>query len=287
MPTDGRTQTYGFLDQLSTEQLLNLLRADFDSSEDGDDEQIFQILEVIEKRERERAPDSLPDAAQAWEDFQTYFNTPDGTGRSLYPMRDSAGKSAAGTARRRRRPLKRLLPLSATVAALTVSCMVTAQAIGFDIFGALAQWTAETFRFEMGAADPASEALRQAVQGTFDECGVMIPAPIWYPEGSMLARDISVSKDTEASVILCGFTCGDQSFFIEVQQYYQNDRIPSYTLEKDAAEVEEYSSNGRLFYIMSNLSSSRAVYSSDQTIMVINGDLSLETLKQIIDSIGE
>lgn len=98
MPTDGRTQTYGFLDQLSTEQLLNLLRADFDSSEDGDDEQIFQILEVIEKRERECAPDSLPDAAQAWEDFQTYFNTPDGTGRSLYPMRDSAGKSAAGTA---------------------------------------------------------------------------------------------------------------------------------------------------------------------------------------------
>ena len=287
MPTDGRTQTYGFLDQLSTEQLLNLLRADFDSSEDGDDEQIFQILEVIEKRERECAPDSLPDAAQAWEDFQTYFNTPDGTGRSLYPMRDSAGKSAAGTARRRRRPLKRLLPLSATVAALTVSCMVTAQAIGFDIFGALAQWTAETFRFEMGAADPASEALRQAVQGTFDECGVMIPAPIWYPEGSMLARDISVSKDSDSSIIICGFTCGEQYFFIQVQQYYQDNRVSGYTLEKDDSEVEEYLSNDRLFYIMSNLSSNRAVYSSDQSIMVVGGDLSLEDLKQIIDSMGE
>ena len=194
MPTDGRTQTYGFLDQLSTEQLLNLLRADFDSSEDGDDEQIFQILEVIEKRERERAPDSLPDAAQAWEDFQTYFNTPDGTGRSLYPMRDSAGKSAAGTARRRRRPLKRLLPLSATVAALTVSCMVTAQAIGFDIFGALAQWTEDTLHFVTGTTDPASEALRQVVQGAFDECGVTIPAPAWYPEGTKRAKDIDVAE---------------------------------------------------------------------------------------------
>ena len=81
MPTDGRTQTYGFLDQLSTEQLLNLLRADFDSSEDGDDEQIFQILEVIEKRERERAPDSLPDAAQT----QTAFEA------AAAPVRDRCG----------------------------------------------------------------------------------------------------------------------------------------------------------------------------------------------------
>lgn len=287
MPTDGRTQTYGFLDQLSTEQLLNLLRADFDSSEDGDDEQIFQILEVIEKRERERAPDSLPDAAQAWEDFQTYFNTPDGTGRSLYPMRDSAGKSAAGTARRRRRPLKRLLPLSATVAALTVSCMVTAQAIGFDIFGALAQWTEDTLHFVTGTTDPASEALRQVVQGAFDECGVTIPAPAWYPEGTKRAKDIDVAEMERSTLVMCEFQCSDKYFFIEVQQYHENDRVPGYTLEKDVSEVEEYSSNGRLFYITSNLSSSRAIYSSNQTIMVINGDLSLETLKHIIDSIGE
>lgn len=285
MPTDGRTQTYGFLDQLSTEQMLNLLRADFDSSENGDDEQIIHILEVIEKREREHDPDSLPDAGRAWEDFQTYFNTPDGTGRPLYPMRDSAEKER--TARRRRRPLRRLLPLSAAAAALTVSCMITAQAIGLDVFGALAQWTEETFRFGADAADPASEALHQAVQGAFDECGVALPAPTWYPEGAMLERDISIDKDSESSIIICGFTCGDQSFFIQVQQYYQNNRISGYTLEKDDLEVEEYPSNDRMFYIMSNLSTSSAVYSSDQTIMVISGDLSSETLKQIINSIGE
>lgn len=286
MPTDGRTQTYGFLDQLSTEQLLNLLRADFDSSEDGDDEQIFQILEVIEKRERERAPDSLPDAAQAWEDFQTYFNTPDGTGRSLYPMRDSAGKSAAGTARRRRRPLKRLLPLSATVAALTVSCMVTAQAIGFDIFGALAQWTEDTFHFITGATDPATEALRQAVQGAFDECGVMIPAPDWYPEGTMLASDIDIAESMKCTLILCEFECNDEYFFIEVQQYHENALISGSTFEKDPLNVEEYSSNGRLFYIMSNLAISRATCSTEQTVITIGGNLSLDILKQIIDSIG-
>ena len=60
MPTDGRTQTYGFLDQLSTEQLLNLLRADFDSSEDGDDEQIFQILEVLKSGRGSALPILFP-----------------------------------------------------------------------------------------------------------------------------------------------------------------------------------------------------------------------------------
>ena len=165
--------------------------------------------------------------------------------------------------------------------------MVTAQAIGFDIFGALAQWTEDTLHFVTGTTDPASEALRQVVQGAFDECGVTIPAPAWYPEGTKRAKDIDVAEMERSTLVMCEFQCSDKYFFIEVQQYHENDRVPGYTLEKDVSEVEEYSSNGRLFYITSNLSSSCAVYSSDQTIMVINGDLSLETLKHMIDSIGE
>lgn len=282
MPTDG---TYGFLDQLSTEQLTDLLRADFDASEDGDNEMIFRILEVIERREEE----SLPTADQAWEDFQKYFNTPDGTGRPLYPMRDptgEAGEDAERTAPRRGRPLRRLLPLSAA-AAVTLSCMITAQALGVDVFGTLARWTEDTFHFVTGASDPAQEALRQAVQGAFDEYGVTVPAPAWYPEGTMLAEDIDVVKAERYTLLICNFLYNDKSFFIQVQQYSQSDRIPGYTLEKDVSDAEEYPSNGRSFYITSNLSSSRAVYSNDQTIIAINGDLPLEALKHIIDSIGE
>ena len=73
MPTDGKTQTHGFLDQLSTEQLLDLIRTDFDSGEEGDDELINRILEVIERREKEQPTGLLSGAGQAWEDFQTYY----------------------------------------------------------------------------------------------------------------------------------------------------------------------------------------------------------------------
>ena len=73
---------------------------------------------------------------------------------------------------------------------------------------------------------------------------------------------------------------------MEVQQYYGEIRISNQTFEKDASDIKEYYSNGRLFYIMSNLSRNRATYSNDRTLITIEGNFSLETLKQIIDSIG-
>lgn len=73
MPTDGRTQAYGFLDQLSAEQLLDLIRADFESSEEKDDALTDRILEVIEEREKTQPTGLLPDIDRAWEDFQKYY----------------------------------------------------------------------------------------------------------------------------------------------------------------------------------------------------------------------
>lgn len=293
MPTDGKTQTNGFLDQLSTEQLLDLMREDFESSESGDDERIDRILEVIEKREREKPTGLFSDVDQAWEDFQKYYNTPDSEDCPISPMGDPGQTAAAGQKAGRRRGhgrlLKRLIPVAAVVA-VTFSSMVAVQAFGFNIFGALARWTAETFHFVSetpeSVGDPESEALRQKVQEAFDSCGVTVPAPAWYPEGTELTEDICVVKYRETSVAICYFTYGDENFYIEAQQYNKNDRIPGYTIEKDASNIEEYHSNGRLFYIMSNTSYNRAVYSKNQAVITISGNLSLENVKQIINSIG-
>ena len=294
MPTDGKTQTNGFLERLSTEQLLDLMREDFESSESGDDERIDRILEVIEKREREKPTGLFSDVDQAWEDFQKYYNTPDSEDCPISPMGDPGQTAAAGQKAGRRRGhgrlLKRLIAVAAVVA-VTFSSMVAVQAFGFNIFGALARWTAETFHFVSetpeSVGDPESEALRQKVQEAFDSCGVTVPAPAWYPEGTELTKDIQVIELTEVSIITCRFACGDKTFYIEAQQYYrEEERVSKQTFEKDTMEVEPYYSNGRAFYIMSNMSDNRAVYSKDQTAIVIEGNLSLEFLKQIIDSIG-
>ena len=292
MPTDGKTQTNGFLERLSTEQLLDLMREDFESSESGDSELTDRILEVIEKREKEEPTGLSSDVNQAWVDFQKYYNIPDSEDCPTDSMGDS-GQTAVGQKRGRRRGhgrlLKRLIPVAAVVA-VTFSSMVAVQAFGFDIFGALAKWTAETFHFvsETPASDgsPESEALREKVQEAFDSCGVTVPAPAWYPEGTELTEDIQVVEYRESSVVTCYFAYGGKDFYIEAQQYYGEERILMQTFEKDTLDVEPYYSNGRAFYIMSNMSDSRAVYSSDHTVISINGNLSLESIEQIIDSIG-
>lgn len=292
MPTDGKTQTHGFLDQLSTEQLLDLIRTDFDSGEEGDDELINRILEVIERREKEQPTGLLSGAGQAWEDFQTYYNIPDSEDCPPYPMRRPDLPAAEKKPVKRRGHgilLKRLISVAAALA-VSLFSMVAAQAFGFDVFGALAQWTESTFHFVSDtretAGSPESETIRQTIQAVFDDYGVTVPAPAWYPKGTEFAKDIEAKEASGATVITCGFTQSDQTFFIEIQQYYKNDNVPAQTFEKDVSKIEEYYSNGRLFFLMSNLSGSSAVFSDAKTLVTIEGNLSLDTMKQIIDSIG-
>lgn len=294
MPTDGKTQTQGFLDQLSTEQLLDLVGADSEFSEDEDDDLTLRILEVIEEREKANPTGLLPDVDKAWADFQTYFNTPDGTDRPLYPTGDS-NTETAGTrgGRRHRRLLKRLLPLAAVVA-VTFSGMAAVQALGVDVFGALARWTDETFRFiagpeaaGRGMEDEHSEALRRSFQDALDSCGITdIPAPSWYPEGTELVTDIDIVETQDVTIVTCEFTYNCNAFLIIIRKYNMDGRVPKQIFEKDASNVAQYSSSGRLFYIVSNLGKVNVVSSDTRAIIAINGTLSLEDTKHIIDSIG-
>lgn len=292
MPTDGKKQACGSWEQLDTEELLELVRMDLDPPEGGDYERTARILEVIERREEESPTGILPDVDQAWEDFQKYYVPLDSEGCPLYPMRDpnrtSAGRGPDGRPRRGRL-LRRLVPVAA-VAAVTLSSMVAAQAFGLDVFGTLARWTEETFHFVSGttaaAGSEESESIRQEIQEVYDRCGVTVPAPAWYPEGTELLGDIEEKEQEGTSVITCNLTYGDKAFYIEAQQYHGGERIPVHTFEKDTSNIEEYRSNGRLFYVMSNIPDSRATYSNDQVVIVIEGNLSLEVLKQLIDSIG-
>jgi len=295
MPRNSGTHAQGFLDQLSTEQLIDLLRTE---PEDGDDGLTDRILEVIEEREKTEPSGLFPDidVDRAWEDFQKYFNTPDGTDRPLYPTKDpEEGTPETAPARGRGRLLRRLLPLAAVIA-VTFFGMVAAQALGMDVFGMLARWTSETFNFvpasavgmERETVSPENEAIRLAFQDALDQCGITaVSAPSWYPEGSELIAGVVTKENRRAYVISCDFTYGGQNFSIRVYRYLMVEGVPELSFEKDDSNVEAYHSAGRSFYLVENLSESYATYSDGITIMTINGKLSMEDFKKIIDSIGE
>ena len=88
MAKNENDRKYSYLDQLSTQQLEEILRADIESPDCGDDGIIFYILEMIEKREREHPTGRLTDIEKAWANFKKYYHTAEGEGLSLYPIED-------------------------------------------------------------------------------------------------------------------------------------------------------------------------------------------------------
>ena len=136
---------------MSTAELEQLLRLNFQVSEDGfsDLEAILYISDLLAKRNGPCNSDA------AWQQFQTQYR-PYADGRSLFDFSDEEAPSPletkrpsyapSGAGNRSSRRLRRLAVLAAILAALLLGGMV-AQAAGLDVFGTIARWTDETFRF--------------------------------------------------------------------------------------------------------------------------------------------
>lgn len=57
-------EKYAYLNRLSTEQLEELLRMDMEMAEPGNEDVVFHILEVIERREDEHPTGRIPRCRQ-------------------------------------------------------------------------------------------------------------------------------------------------------------------------------------------------------------------------------
>ena len=71
------------------------------------------------------------------------------------------------------------------------------------------------------------------------------------------------------------------------QNYGRLKRMKDPFYEKDDASVENYASGGRNFYIFSNMEGIVATWSDGEALtMSIFGNISVDELKNMIDSIG-
>lgn len=318
--SDGQKK-YGYLNQLSTTYLEGILRADIESSEGGDEDMILYILEVIEQRKKNNQTGVICDVDEAWEEFQEHYM---GLESPLYPTAISDGDSEYDrgnvisisphglTAVKHRQPaqqrtsrtfLKRLILVAATISVLLAG-MVTAQAVGMDVFGALAKWTDEVFHFvsptgeytELGAVSeqdkPGSntQELSDALCVAFRECGIPETlTPSWFPDGCVMTKEPKIVSSDYSIKVFCEYIIStEETFVFSVQKYSSSFSPELLGTEKDADPVEYYFTHDRLFYIMSNNESLNAAWSDGQSLSItIVGDITLEMLKQILNSIGE
>lgn len=292
-PEGKQKRDYSRYDQMSTAELEQLLRLDFQASEseDSDLDAILYISDLLAKR------NGPFDSDAAWEQFQTKYR-PYTDGRSLYDLENAEDPSplkaeqALSPARpRRARRLRRLAVLAAALIACLLGGMVMAQAAGVDVWGAIAQWTDETFHFvSTGSGDTSGSNGNQSGQedagpyhSALQTMGMDGLFPTWHPDG-FTPGDLEISELYNSVSVHMDFFGGDRSYAVVIQHFTQPTNNTG-TFEKDDTPVEEYDHNGQTFYILSNLDSLTATTYDGEFMTMIYGGLTREEIKAVIDSI--
>ncbi len=269
------------LETMSPAELADALESALDSmtEESYDPELIDAYLDALDqKAPMPAAPREERALAAFWDRLHAVSSEPQA----------SEGESAPAH-RARRRVLKRTAVTVAATVALLLAMMIGAQAAGMDVFGRLAQWTEEQFFFLIpSSGEKAWNAEYQALfRQALEEQG-MPPelAPGWYPEEFTAKEPEVLDNDVATTVDLTLVDPEGNSFAVSVDCYEDAESLGMLPLEKDGSGVEAYTRNDRTFYIMSNINTNAAAWADGDLLEIIAGELSVDEIKQMIDSIG-
>lgn len=269
------------LKAMSPVDLADALELALDSmtEENYDPASIDAYLDALD----EKAP--MPEEPDTEGDFQEFKNKI----RAFTANGESFAKSEESpVAKVKRFPVKRVVGTVAATVALLFALMVGAQAAGIDVFGNLARWTDELFFFVPSSRKDShvseySAALRQALEEQELQKEL---APTWFPDG-FSAREPEIWEDDVSKAIEVIFENSEgKSFAVNIESYTDAEAFGRAPFEKDASDVEAYTSNGRTFYIMSNIDTTTALWSEGNVLESIRGELSVDEVKKMINSMG-
>lgn len=296
MPVDDKKiRLRSVLAGKSTEELEELLAASFPLGDNAetDEAYIMTIMEVIREREEKEADKEKRQAEvdAAWRDFQEYRAERDREKAEVDGMADASGKFPGEPFRpqekiRTAKKPGRVLRSCAAAAAVIVLLCGTAYAFGWNIFQALADWTAETFQFLTGAE------LKMADYGVFENlyrsvsAETDVPAvPRWAPEGTTEVEQPRRSIREGRTRIVGYYLIDDREFTVRFIIY---DSIPENyqgSYQKNDVGVQKYEVGDVVHYITENVDNVSAMWTNGYVEGYIQGDLSTDELKDIIDSI--
>lgn len=193
-----------------------------------------------------------------------------------------------------RLPRRAFLAVAAVAAVL--ASMVTAQAFGVDIFGFFGRWTDERFTFTSSSDEAGYQeqdrsyfleegetaefsSLEEAL-GAFQ---INLPlAPHWFPEGFGELK-VSGAVMPYGMFVFANSEGREQYLTVEYSEFGEDG--PTVVVEKDGNETIVYETNGMQHYIVMDHDYCKAAWTIDNIQCVITGPLTVEEMKQIIDSI--
>lgn len=272
-------------EEMTTQELDDLLWQDFAAGQEGflDPDDILDIMEVINSREEDTPTDA--DVQAAWEAFQARIKEEETIPTERTPEETHAAPEAVPFAKPEgKKPGRKKLRWA--VAAAAVVCLLAVPALGGDGMENLVQWTEQHFSFLPQSTLPQERpgAVTYAeVQETVTQLTIQPVLPAWYPEGTML-EEMEINDLLNGTSVDVLFSLGEDVFSLSIS-VYDTKQEGTAQYEKNEGYVEPYYVNHVPHYIMENMGRRTVAWQNGNTENAIQGDLTVEELKQMIDSI--
>ena len=273
--SDNLNRDFSKYEAMETEELEEILRLDAETPAgvETDTELVLFILEVLARRKNTKNITGNT-AQKAWESFEQNY------------MPEKSRKSA--TTNRTTHWLRRLTAAAAVIALLIVIPISTKALTLEEVWNIFARWAKETFSFVSGDNAEVSEPVlddgleyssMQDMLKKYDRDYSLVPT--WIPDGftpESIQRVITPAQE----IYLARYISGNKKFSIRVQNYLTEDFIK---LETNQDYSEIYSVGEQDYYILNNNKQNQAVWIVGSYECTISGNLSIEEIKLMIDSI--
>lgn len=260
----------------SEEQLIDILRAEMES-DDTDPE----LIESVNAALASKAGEISCDVDTAYERFQTqYLGTEPLYDDILenYSENDTDHKSYV-----KPRKLIRFTAIAAIIVALLLGGIITASAMGVDLWGAVAVWTSDVFGFTVQAdGNKQLKGELDGVRAALQEYGVNGDiVPTYIPDG-YYQNDLIITDTPTGGIVCCSFANGDSELIL---QYILSNSPPLCEFTKDDVSPELYHSGGIEYHIMTNEDIYVAIWAYENALCSITGVEDKTELLKIVDSI--
>lgn len=275
----GRINEFSQYDAMTTEELEEILRLDAEAPEgqESDTETLLYVMGVLADRNRKNGHTENT-ALEAYESFKQHY---------IPETEKRVTESEAGH-KPKNRNIRCLRSLSAVAAVLVIIFIgsITAKAFGLDIWEAVVTWTQETFhlsgRNQTDEPNPDGDLKYASLNEVLVSVGIDEPLiPTWIPNSFDLT-DIRMEATPMQNIYSAYYQNGDHTLKITVRDYLN--ATPEYIEQSDDL-VDIYEVEGVKYYLFTNNKRTQAVWIKDSFECHIVGDLTIDALIKMIDSI--
>lgn len=274
------------VDGMSVETLKALLLDDLDNP-DGllDDETRLYLAQTLARKKEERGT-KIPEAEASLEQFKREYLPYAKTGISLYDDDSELTDNVVEPPKKRRKNRKTLIRIAAVIAAVVVLGSVSANAMGFDIWASLVDWTNETFGFSEQREKleyPAQLGMleKELMDHMISPDGLL---PSYLPDGYKEVDTQCLTDDTGITFV-CALSNDEDYIVLQYTKYASGKSTAAF--EKDKGGPDEYVVEGITHYIMTNTGDYYATWMARDIECSVSEIGSRDELIKIINSVYE